>query len=274
MAELAGLDHIYLTVSDLARSESFYDLLLCQALGCRKNRFTLGDAEPHIQYFHRDFGIVLRPARVVAPHQPYAPGLHHLCLRVDSVAEVQAVAQQLAAAGVAASPASCMPEYAPDYHATYFTDPDGLRLEVTNLRQERRQRRDQWDSLGPTPDSSAPAVVAQRQLDAYNAHDLAGWLACYAPQACQFAWPATLLAQGHAAIRARMVERFADPSLHAQLLRRTVIGSMVIDEETVSRQLPTGPAVVPLVAMYQIEQGLIQSAVFRFGLPQPVVAAG
>jgi glyoxylase I family protein len=27
----------------------------------------------------------------------------------------------------------------------FFTDPDGVRLEVTNYRQERRDRHDRWD---------------------------------------------------------------------------------------------------------------------------------
>ena len=33
------------------------------------------------------------------------------------------------------------------YHATLFTDPDGLRLELTNYRLEPRQRHDHWDKL-------------------------------------------------------------------------------------------------------------------------------
>jgi len=55
-----------------------------------------------------------------------------------------AVASQLQAAGVAASKAALYADYAPDYWATFFTDPDGLRLEVTNYREERRERHDAW----------------------------------------------------------------------------------------------------------------------------------
>ncbi|MBT9459955.1 MAG: VOC family protein [Burkholderiaceae bacterium] len=146
MTEVTGIDHIYITVSDPARSEAFYDQVLMQTLGFRKNRFTLG-GEPHVQYYNRLFGFVLRPARVKTPHEPYAPGLHHFCLRVDTVADVQAVAGQLIAAGIAATPAKNYPDYAPDYWATFFEDPDGVRLEVTNYRQERRDRHDGWDGL-------------------------------------------------------------------------------------------------------------------------------
>ena len=147
MSEVIGIDHIYVSVSDMVRSEAFYDRALLQALGFRKNHLTI-DGDPHIQYFNRHFGFVLRPARVARGHDPYAPGLHHFCLRVDSVNDVQDAAQRLRAAGIEATEPRLYPEYAPDYWATFFDDPDGVRLEVTNYRQIRRDRHDRWDS-GP-----------------------------------------------------------------------------------------------------------------------------
>jgi catechol 2,3-dioxygenase-like lactoylglutathione lyase family enzyme len=138
-AEVIGIDHIYLTVSSLERSERFYDQLLVEALGFRKNRFVLA-GDPHVQYFNRLFGIVLRPARAAGAHDPYAPGLHHLCLRVDAPADVDRIAAALAAAHVAVTAPKVLPEYAPDYYATYLDDPDGLRLEITNFRAERKER--------------------------------------------------------------------------------------------------------------------------------------
>ena len=149
MAEVTGIDHIYITVSDMARSEAFYDKVLAQALGFRKNRFEIG-GDPHVQYYNRLFGYVIRPARSAAAHDPYSAGLHHFCFRVDSVADVQSVARQLRDAGIDATPAGLHPGYAPDYWATFFTDPDGVRLEVTNYRQERRDRHDRWEELGRT----------------------------------------------------------------------------------------------------------------------------
>ena len=115
-------------------------------LGFRKNGFVVG-GERHVQYFNRHFGYVLRPARVATGHAPYAPGLHHFCLRVDAAAEGAAVADQLRGLGIDASAARLYPEYAPDYWATFFEDPDGMRLEVTNYRQERRERHDRWNEL-------------------------------------------------------------------------------------------------------------------------------
>jgi hypothetical protein len=82
-AEVIGIDHIYPSVSSLARSEAVYDRVLQGALGFLKIAFTL-DGDSHVQYYNRHFGIVLRPARSPVPHDRYAPGLHHLCLRVTT----------------------------------------------------------------------------------------------------------------------------------------------------------------------------------------------
>jgi len=142
MPEVIGIDHIYIAVSDLAKSERFYDIVM-KALGFRRNEFKL-EGDKHIQYYNRHFGYVLRPVRSGRVHDPYSPGLHHLCFRVDSIADVQSIARDLREAAIDATEPTLYPDYAPDYWATFFTDPDGIRLEVTNYRQERRERHDRW----------------------------------------------------------------------------------------------------------------------------------
>ena len=143
MPEIIGIDHIYLAVSDIRRSEAFYDPMM-NALGFRKRPFWIGN-EPHIHYFNRHFGFVLRPARTKGGHDSYAPGLHHLCLRVETEQDVLAAASLLGKAGVKVSVPKLYPEYAPDYFACFFDDPDNIRLEITNYRAERRERHDNWD---------------------------------------------------------------------------------------------------------------------------------
>jgi hypothetical protein len=108
--------------------------------------------------------------------------------------------------------------------------------------------------------ATAPETIVQRQLDAYNARDIDALLATYAPDARQYEHPATLLAAGAAAMRARMALRFAEPDLHARLLRRVVMGNIVIDHEEVTRSFPEGPGRVDMVAIYEIVDGRIQSA--------------
>jgi catechol 2,3-dioxygenase-like lactoylglutathione lyase family enzyme len=143
-AEVIGIDHIYLTVSSVARSEPFYDRVLGEVLGFRKTRFALG-GDPHLQYYNRRFGIVLRPARGGA-HDRYAPGLHHLCLRVAEEEDVRRAARALGEGGLPVSAPRLYPEYAPDYWACFLEDPDGLRLEITNFRAERRERMQRWEA--------------------------------------------------------------------------------------------------------------------------------
>jgi glyoxylase I family protein len=145
MTEVLGFDHLYIAVSDLRRSETFYDVVMIEVLDFRKNTFMLS-GEPHVHYFNRHFGYVLRPARSLSVLDGYAPGLHHLCLRVATIADVELVADELQRRKIDASTARAYPQYAPDYWATFFQDPDGLRLEITNYREERRQRHDDWES--------------------------------------------------------------------------------------------------------------------------------
>lgn len=81
MSEIIGIDHIYITVSNLERSEAFYDVLM-KVLGFRKSKFLLND-DRHIQYYNRHFGYVLRPARNTISHNSYTSGLHHYIYRLD-----------------------------------------------------------------------------------------------------------------------------------------------------------------------------------------------
>lgn len=110
-----------------------------------------------------------------------------------------------------------------------------------------------------------PESVVQRQLDAFNARDLEALMATYAEEAQQFEYPATLLVSGAAQVRERSRLRFMEPNLHARLIRRIVMGSVVIDHEEVTRTFPEGPGKLELVAMYEIKDGKIAVARFLFG---------
>jgi len=74
--EVLGIDHVYIAVRSRATSEPFYDHLLQDALGFRKNHFELG-GDPHIQYYNRQFGFVIRPTRPGLPaDHAYGAGRH------------------------------------------------------------------------------------------------------------------------------------------------------------------------------------------------------
>jgi catechol 2,3-dioxygenase-like lactoylglutathione lyase family enzyme len=146
--EVTAVDHVYITVSDLGRSETFYDQVM-RLLGFRKGTTPIG-GEPHFHYFNPVTQYTIRPARrpgASSPHDPYALGLHHVCFRVPSQAEVDAVARGLRDLGIEASEPKLYPEYAPDYYATFFTDPDGIRLEIVAHRRMRSLIRNHWSEL-------------------------------------------------------------------------------------------------------------------------------
>jgi len=108
--------------------------------------------------------------------------------------------------------------------------------------------------------STEPAAVVQSQLDAFNARDLDALLATYADDAQMFEHPSKLLASGSAAFRERFTARFQEPNLHATLLSRTVIGSIVIDHEEVLRTFPEGSGKLELVMIYEVQNGRIAKA--------------
>jgi hypothetical protein len=105
--------------------------------------------------------------------------------------------------------------------------------------------------------NDSPAAVVQRQLDAYNARDVEALLQVYAPEAQLFEHPATLLAQGEAALRQRFAARFQEPNLRAVLVHRAVAGDFVVDHEVVTRTFPEGAGEIELVMIYEVQRGRI-----------------
>ncbi|PUE34504.1 hypothetical protein B9Z52_05075 [Limnohabitans sp. Jir72] len=112
---------------------------------------------------------------------------------------------------------------------------------------------------------TSPEVVVQRQLEAYNSKNMDAWLATYAADAKQFELGGALLAEGHTAIRARTESRFTEDHLQARLIRREVFGSVVVDHEDVTRTIEGQAMRIELVCVYQVENGLIQTASFSMG---------
>ncbi len=111
--------------------------------------------------------------------------------------------------------------------------------------------------------------MVQRQLDRYNARDLAGWLATYAEDAEQFELHGARLARGHAEMAERMRLRFTEPDLQATLLSRVVMATapacVVVDYERIRRNFVEGPGTVEMLCVYEVAGGLIRKASFALG---------
>ena len=114
-------------------------------------------------------------------------------------------------------------------------------------------------------DDTAVRLPVERQLEAYNARDIEAFMACWADDCRCYGFPDHLLADGAAAVRARHVERFREPDLHGHLHARHVVGDLVVDHETVTRNVPEGVGEVDVICLYQVADGKIVRAWFKMG---------
>ena len=101
----------------------------------------------------------------------------------------------------------------------------------------------------------------QRQLEAYNAHDVERFAAEYADDIQVFRPPATApVLSGKAAFAEHYAKnRFTIPGLHATLVNRMVAGNKVVDHE---RIVGSEASVVEAIAVYEVEAGLIKCVWF------------
>ncbi len=156
-----------------------------------------------------------------------------------------------------------------DLHAVWQPDDVWCRFIHNHLKtnDDAAKRRSELGQLSSTPmeDRNTPESVVQRQLDAYNAHDVEALMATYAEDIELFEHPAKLLASGALQARERQTARLAEPNLQAKLIKRMVMGNIVIDQEVVTRTFPEGPGKVELIATYQVNEGRIAKAWFIFG---------
>ncbi len=106
-----------------------------------------------------------------------------------------------------------------------------------------------------------PADIVIKQLDAYNARDIAAFAATYADDACLYRMPhSELILRG----RQRIIDyyggtAFQNTSLHADIVSRQVIGNKVVDHERVTG---VRPEPVDVMAVYEVHEGLIQAVWF------------
>lgn len=98
----------------------------------------------------------------------------------------------------------------------------------------------------------SPVDVVQRQVDAYNARDLAAFVACYRDDIRVYRPPAPepAIAGKDAFTEFYRTQRFNLPALHAQIVNRIALGRRVIDHERITgvREQPFEIAVVYEVA--------------------------
>ena len=126
-----AVDHLDLTVNDLARSTSFYATVL-GALGFRRVAH-----EHYVAWGNAHMNIALREAsreQVGAAFDRSRVGFHHLALKARRRDDVDRFHAFLLREGVEVLDAPAeYPQYGPGYYAVFFADPDGMKLELVHF---------------------------------------------------------------------------------------------------------------------------------------------
>ncbi|MCB0491470.1 MAG: amidohydrolase family protein [Cyclobacteriaceae bacterium] len=113
---------------------------------------------------------------------------------------------------------------------------------------------DPKELLSPTPED-----LAQRQLVAYNAHDLEGFLSVYSKEVKLYNFPNELLLEGIDHMRERYATRFESSNLYAEIVNRSVVGDYIIDQEKV---IGIGNSEVEATVIFHVSDGLIDKVWF------------
>ena len=133
------LDHVEITVKDMAIALPFYDRLL-PLLGFDLANRTEAVIEEHekrvVSYEHPRLGFAITSplnafaAETVNRRKPGA--LHHLAFRAETRADVDRLHVELRAIGATiVQPPREYPEYTPaGYYALYFKDLEGIKYEI------------------------------------------------------------------------------------------------------------------------------------------------
>ena len=133
------IDHLQITVRDMATAVPFYDRLM-PLLGfspLERGSAVIPEHEFHVvEYKHPRLAFAITSPRPNLQHERVhrrRPGaLHHLAFRVGSRAEVDRLHREIREIGaiIVAEPRE-YPEYTPSgYYALFFKDHDGIKYEI------------------------------------------------------------------------------------------------------------------------------------------------
>ncbi len=150
MIDINGIAHIQLSVTDFAASRDFYHWLLHEMFGMTIQY----DSERAFYCIGGRTGVLITaadPALSPDGFDQRRVGLHHVCFRLRSNADVETLhAAMVARGGVTILRAPEPGAWAPGYYSILFEDPDGIRLEANHV-----PGRGNLDVIGDGPPLSA-----------------------------------------------------------------------------------------------------------------------
>ena len=130
-----GMHHVDIVVSSLVRSLPLYRELL-EPVGYVYAAEFVGERGEPIWYLDGDgvgVSLGIREAQSAGNHDRYAVGLHHLAFEASSRELVDERYQWALAQGLEIENEPQEWPYVAGYYATFFHDPDGIKLEVVHV---------------------------------------------------------------------------------------------------------------------------------------------
>ncbi len=130
-------------------------------------------------------------------------------------------------------------------HATVYETGNGTILSMTFIQNRKT--------------SEDPVTIVDKQLEAYNARDINGFMATYSSDIQLYSFPDKLISEGQTGMKNNYGSFFkATPDLNCTIKNRIVIGNKVIDEEFLTINGKNYSA----IAIYEVENGLISKVTF------------
>jgi catechol 2,3-dioxygenase-like lactoylglutathione lyase family enzyme len=132
----SGVDHIIVNVNDYAAAKKFYAWLMPQIGYPKVMSYDQADTDVTTGFFGDDGSIWLRPSdpefRGDKFHR-HRVGLCEIAFEADSRAQIDDLAKQIPANGGTVTDPPKEYDYLPGYYSVFFTDPDGLKLELVHV---------------------------------------------------------------------------------------------------------------------------------------------
>jgi catechol 2,3-dioxygenase-like lactoylglutathione lyase family enzyme len=123
-----GVHHVFVNVTDVGRAREFYGWLM-PLLGYPG----VSDYGGIIGWYGDGGSFWLKQAAAVEPFSKDRVGLAEIAFRAERREQVDALARELTARGARILDPPREYDYTPGYYAVFFTDPDGIKLELVHI---------------------------------------------------------------------------------------------------------------------------------------------